>query len=78
MLHVAVAAHLLRLLISTCGIGPQEVTYGLHGCVTGWDHGYNMYLGLNVVLQLKTVPAVAQPYNLSSALGCHQLGLFEQ
>lgn len=68
MPYVAVAADLLRVLISACGIGPQEVTYGLH-CVTGRDHVYNMYLGLNVVLQLKTVPAVAQPYNLSSALG---------
>lgn len=33
-----------------------------------------MCLGLNVVLQLKTVPAVAQLYTLSSALWCYQLG----
>jgi len=50
----------------------------LCGGVTGQDHGYNMHLGLNVVLQMKTVPAVAQPYSFSSPLGCHQLGRVDQ
>lgn len=47
---LAVTADLLGLLITACGTAPQEVPYSLYGRATGQDRGYNMRLGLNVVL----------------------------
>lgn len=42
-------------------------------CETGQDRVCEMYLSLNVVLQLTTVPRVPRSYSFSFVLGCHQL-----